>query len=97
MSNLGAMAMAAAMLDITPTTYLDRLSVALSTRHLWVGLAKAPVFALFIAVIGIRMGMTVNRDTRAIGTSTTSTVVQGIVSVILLDALFAVIFQALEI
>jgi phospholipid/cholesterol/gamma-HCH transport system permease protein len=97
LSNLGAMAMAAAMLDITPTTYLDRLSVALSTRHLWVGLAKAPVFALFIAVIGIRMGMTVKRDTRAIGINTTSTVVQGIVSVILLDALFAVIFQALEI
>ena len=97
MSNLGAMAMAAGMLDITPATYLERLSVALSTRHLWVGLAKAPVFALFIAIIGIRMGMTVSRDTRAIGVNTTSTVVQGIVSVILLDALFAVVFQALEI
>jgi phospholipid/cholesterol/gamma-HCH transport system permease protein len=97
MSNLGAMAMAAAMLDITPATYLERLSVALNMRHLWVGLAKAPVFALFIAVIGVRMGMTVSRDTRAIGVNTTSTVVQGIVSVILLDALFAVVFQALEI
>jgi phospholipid/cholesterol/gamma-HCH transport system permease protein len=97
MSNLGAMTMAATMLDITPATYLERLSVALRTRYLWVGLAKAPVFALFIAIIGIRMGMTVSRDTRAIGINTTSTVVQGIVSVILLDALFAVIFQALDI
>jgi phospholipid/cholesterol/gamma-HCH transport system permease protein len=52
---------------------------------------------LFIAIIGIRMGMDVSRDTRAIGISTTSTVVQGIVSVILLDALFAVIFQKLGI
>ena len=97
MSNLGAMVMAAAMLDITPTTYVERLAFALSTRHLVVGLAKAPVFALFIALIGIRMGMTVSRDTRAIGINTTSTVVQGIVSVILLDALFAVILQALDI
>lgn len=97
MSNLGAMVMAAAMLDITPATYVERLAVALSTRHLVVGLAKAPVFALFIALIGIRMGITVSRDTRAIGINTTSTVVQGIVSVILLDATFAVIFQALDI
>jgi phospholipid/cholesterol/gamma-HCH transport system permease protein len=62
-----------------------------------VGLVKAPVFALFIAIIGMRMGMTVSSDTRSIGINTTSTVVQGIVSVILLDALFAVVFQKLGI
>ena len=97
MSNLGAMTMAATTLDIPSATYLERLSIALTTRHLGVGLSKAPVFALFIAIIGIRMGMDVSRDTRAIGVKTTSTVVQGIVSVILLDALFAVVFQKLEI
>jgi phospholipid/cholesterol/gamma-HCH transport system permease protein len=62
-----------------------------------VGLAKAPVFAFFIAIIGTRMGMTVGRDTRAVGLATTSTVVQSIVAVILLDAVFAVIFQRLGI
>ena len=41
--------------------------------------------------------MTVSRDTRAIGVNTTSTVVQSIVSVILLDALFAVVFEKLGI
>jgi len=97
MSNLGAMAMAVATLDLTASSYIERLSLALTTRHLAVGLWKAPVFALFISVIGIRMGMSVNRDTRAIGINTTSTVVQGIVSVILLDALFAVILQELDI
>jgi phospholipid/cholesterol/gamma-HCH transport system permease protein len=61
-----------------------------------IGLGKAPVFALFIAVIGCRMGFSVSRDTRAIGINTTSTVVQGIVAVILLDAVFAVIFQKLD-
>ena len=97
MSNLGAMTMAALTLDLSPNSYLERLSLTLTLRHLGVGLWKAPVFALFIAVIGIRMGMSVSRDTRAIGTNTTSTVVQGIVSVILLDALFAIVFQKLEI
>ncbi len=39
--------------------------------------------------------MTVGRDTRAVGAATTSTVVQSIVAVILLDAAFAVLLQAL--
>lgn len=97
MGNLGAMATTAANLGIPPPVYVERLHIALAPRHFVVGLVKAPVFALFIAVIGIRMGMSVPRDTRAIGISTTSTVVQGIVSVILLDAFFAVLFQELDI
>ena len=97
MGNLGAMLMADRTLGIVPATYLDRLHEALRLRHVVAGLVKAPVFALFIAIIGIRLGMTVSNDTRSIGINTTATVVQSIVSVILLDALFAVIFQELGI
>ncbi len=89
----GAMTVADLMLGITPGTFLERMQSALSVRHYVIGLAKAPVFALFIAVIGCRMGLDVGRDTRAIGVNTTSTVVQCIVVVILLDALFAVLLQ----
>lgn len=95
MSLAGAMAIAGPMLDITPTAFLARLREALDLRHVLVGLVKAPVFALVIAVIGVRMGMTVARDTRALGVATTSTVVQSIVAVILLDAVFAVLLQAI--
>jgi len=91
----GAMLVADPLLGLTPATFLERLRDALDLKHFWIGLAKAPVFALFIAVIGCRMGMTVERDTRAVGLATTSTVVQSIVSVILLDAGFAVLFQEL--
>jgi len=96
MSLLGAMMIAGPMLDITPAAFLARLREGLDTRHVFVGLAKAPIFALFIAVIGTRMGMTVGRDTRAVGAATTSTVVQSIVAVILLDAGFAVLMQTLD-
>ena len=96
MSLIGAMAIAGPMLDITPVAFMARLREALDVRHVIVGLVKAPVFALFIAVIGARMGMTVGRDTRALGAATTSTVVQSIVAVILLDAAFAVLLQALD-
>ena len=58
---------------------------------------KAPVFAAAIAVIACRMGMTVARDARSVGQNTTSTVVQCIVWVILLDAAFAILFQRMGI
>lgn len=94
-SLLGAMLVAGPMLGITPAAFLARLHEALDIRHVLIGLAKAPVFALAIAVIGTRMGMTVGRDTGAVGAATTSTVVQSIVAVILLDAGFALLMQAL--
>lgn len=97
MSLSGAIVIADSMLDVTPTTFISRLRDGLDISHPLVGLAKAPVFALVIAVIGCRMGMSVDRDTRAVGMATTSTVVQSIVSVILLDAAFAVFFQELGI
>jgi len=91
----GAMAIAQTMLDITPHGFIERLQSALSERHYLIGLGKAPFFALVIAVIGCRMGMDVERDTRSIGFNTTSTVVQGIVAVIVLDAIFAIVCQQL--
>ena len=97
MSLVGAMLIANPMLDVTPTTFIARLRDTLDISHPLVGLAKAPVFALVIAVIGCRMGMSVERDTRAVGMATTSTVVQSIVAVILLDAAFAVFFQEIGI
>lgn len=95
-SLLGAMAIAQPMLDITPAAFVTRLHEALPLRHVLVGLAKAPVFALVIGIIGVRMGLAAARDTAALGRATTSTVVQCIVAVILLDALFAVVLQALD-
>ena len=95
MGVIGAMAIAERMLDITPATFVARLHEALAPRHFVIGLAKAPAFALCIAVIACRMGVSVSRDTRSIGMNTTSTVVQSIVAVILLDALFAVLLQEL--
>jgi phospholipid/cholesterol/gamma-HCH transport system permease protein len=93
----GAALVADAMLGIPPAAFADRLHGALAIKHVWAGLIKTPVFALAIAIVGCRMGMHVGRDTRAVGLATTSTVVQSIVSVIVLDAAFAVLFQELGI
>jgi phospholipid/cholesterol/gamma-HCH transport system permease protein len=91
----GAALIADWMLDIRLPTFISRVHEALPVRHVVIGLVKAPVFALLIAVIGCRLGLSGPRDTRTIGINTTSTVVQSIVGVILLDALFAVILQGM--
>ena len=58
---------------------------------------KAPIFALFIAIIGCQMGLTVENNARSLGIGTTATVVRSIVAVILLNAGFAVLFSELKI
>lgn len=93
----GGMLIGAWQLDISVPTFLERLHGVLPMSAPVVGLVKAPVFAAFIAMIACCMGMLVARDARSVGENTTSTVVQSIVWVIVLDAVFAIVFQRLDI
>jgi len=92
MGIFGGMLIAEYYLGITRPTFIERLSDVLPLVDLSVGLIKAPVFAIFIAMIGCRMGFIVEKNARSLGLNTTSTVVQSIVAVILLNAAFAVVF-----
>ncbi|MCB0310508.1 MAG: ABC transporter permease, partial [Bdellovibrionales bacterium] len=87
----GGMAIAEMYADINLATFLERMQDKLALKHLVIGLMKAPIFAAFIAVIGCKMGLTAENNARSVGLNTTATVVQSIVSVILLDAFFAII------
>ena len=93
----GGVFVGATALGIPPNVFIDRVHSALEMRHFVVGLAKAPVFALFIAMIACRLGLEVKGDARSVGRNTTSTVVQCIVWVFVLDAGFAALFQRLGI
>jgi phospholipid/cholesterol/gamma-HCH transport system permease protein len=93
----GGMMIASWQLDISVPTFFERLHGVLPMSAPVVGLVKAPVFAAFIAMIACRMGMLVARDARSVGVNTTSTVVQSIVWVVLLNAVFAIVFQRLDI
>ena len=84
-------------LDIAPQVFMDRVHAALEMRHFVIGLGKAPVFAAIVATIACGMGLQVSRDARSLGENTTSTVVQCIVWVIILDAAFAVAFERMGI
>ncbi|WP_124948380.1 MlaE family ABC transporter permease [Sulfuriferula thiophila] len=92
----GSMVIADQQLSVTPITFINRLDQVLATKTVVIGLVKAPVFAVFIGIIASYMGFTVARDARSIGFNTTSTVVQSIVAVILLNAIFAIILVKLN-
>ncbi|HHI88450.1 MAG TPA: ABC transporter permease [Hellea balneolensis] len=77
---------------ISPILFTARLSEVISLKHFWVGMVKAPVFGLVIAIIGCRQGLAVQGSVESLGRRTTTSVVQAIFSVIFLDAVFAMIF-----
>jgi phospholipid/cholesterol/gamma-HCH transport system permease protein len=56
------------------------------------GLAKGLVFGAVVAGIGCARGMRTGAGPRAVGDSATSAVVGGIVSIVVLDGLFAILF-----
>ena len=63
----------------------------------FVGMIKAPVFALLIAVIGTYQGMNVSGSAESVGRLTTVAVVQSIFLVIMADALFSIVFSKMGI
>lgn len=94
---LGGMVVTQEQLEISFHMFADRMVDVLLLKTLLVGIFKAPVFAIFIALIACRMGLSVSRDARSVGANTTSTVVQSLVAIIILNAIFAVMFVRLGI
>jgi phospholipid/cholesterol/gamma-HCH transport system permease protein len=82
-------------LDISPTLFLSILH-DIPARHFWVGIGKAPVYAFLIAAIGCLEGFRVSGSAASVGEHTTSSVVQSIFVVIVLDALFALFFMEMH-
>jgi phospholipid/cholesterol/gamma-HCH transport system permease protein len=85
------------LLDMPLTQYVARVDEAIASTTFWVGIIKAPVFAVLIATAGVYRGMQVRGSSRELGRLTTVAVVQSIFLVILADALFAVLFMQLDV
>ncbi len=96
----GGMLMAKVQLDVGFGEFLDRFVKAVSPTTYLVGLAKAPVFAAVIAVVGCFQGFQTKAvgggGADSVGRQTTRSVVQSIFLVIVADALFSVAFSALK-
>jgi phospholipid/cholesterol/gamma-HCH transport system permease protein len=89
----GGMLAADLAMGVTPAYFFAALPRAVQISNLFLAIAKSVVFGLLIALIGCHFGLRVKPNTESLGQGTTASVVTSITMVILVDALFAVVFK----
>jgi phospholipid/cholesterol/gamma-HCH transport system permease protein len=92
----GGVLVAWAEIGVSPSMFFARVSEVVPAQHFWVGMSKAPVFALVLSVIACKQGLSVGGDVGSLGQRVTTSVVQAIFMLILLDALFALWFLEMD-
>ena len=92
----GGVTVGAFDLGIPPQQYIARMHDTIELRHFLVGMSKAPIFALVIGLIGCLEGLQVQGTAQSVGERTTSSVVQSISMVIVIDALAALWFMQMD-
>jgi phospholipid/cholesterol/gamma-HCH transport system permease protein len=90
---LGGLLVLWAVLGLSPDFFFQRIVDQVGATPFWIGLSKSPVMAIVIAAIGCRQGMEVGGDVESLGRRVTSSVVHAIFSIIMIDAIFALVFM----
>jgi phospholipid/cholesterol/gamma-HCH transport system permease protein len=90
---VGGMIVLWAVLGLSPDFFFQRIVDQVGANHFWIGLSKSPVMAIVIAGIGCRQGMEVGGDVESLGRRVTAAVVHAIFSIIMIDAIFALIYM----
>jgi phospholipid/cholesterol/gamma-HCH transport system permease protein len=90
---LGGCLLAWVVLDISPLTFVERIHDFVDMWSFWVGMIKAPVMAVLIALVGCYQGLMVEGSAESVGQHTTTAVVQSIFFVIVADSFFAIFFH----
>lgn len=88
----GGMAVCWGVLGVSPVLFLSRIQEGVGETHFWVGMSKAPLFGFVLALVGCRHGLRVGGDVASLGRETTSSVVQAIFLVVVIDAALALWF-----
>lgn len=81
-------------MGLTPAYFVTAMPKAVQISNLWLAIGKSTVFGVLIALIGCHYGLRVQPNTESLGEGTTASVVTSITAVILVDALFAVVFKS---
>jgi len=93
----GGLFLSTAVLDISMAQFIDRAAASADLTTLFVGLAKAPVFAFLIGAVGTLRGLQVTSSAEELGRLTTMAVVQAITLIVVADAVFTFVFVRLGI
>jgi len=92
MGLLGGYIFSSSSLGYSHVQFLSRMQEAADMKHFYVGLSKAPVFAVLIGIVGCMQGLRARGSAEDVGRKTITAVVQSIFLVIVADAIFSVIF-----
>lgn len=95
MGLLGGALMVWQTLDINLHGFIVRFHNTLNIWDFYVGIIKAPFFAVVIATIGCFQGLQVTGSAESVGRLTTTSVIESIFAVIVIDAGFAIFFAEL--
>ena len=90
---IGGMLAADISMGVTPSFFINSLPAAVEVSNLTLATAKSVVFGFLIALVGCHYGLRVKPNTESLGQGTTASVVTSITVVILVDALFAILFR----
>ena len=90
---IGGMVSAQAELGIGYTYFLSSLPGSVPIANLWLGLGKGVVFGFLIALVACHFGLRIEPNTESLGIGTTNSVVTSITVVIIVDAVFAIMFK----
>jgi phospholipid/cholesterol/gamma-HCH transport system permease protein len=93
MALLGGMLASDISLGITPRYFINALPAAVEVANLGLAMGKSVVFGALIALIACHFGLRIEPNTESLGKGTTASVVTSITVVILVDALFAIVFK----
>lgn len=91
----GGLLVAMFSLDLTLHAYLAESEKALDLFDVFSGLLKSAVFGFNIALVACQRGLATSGGAEGVGRSTTSAVVTSLFAIVVLDAIFTVIFHAL--
>ena len=83
---IGGVGVSLAMLDLTPTQFMNGMLTAVQLSDTMLGLFKATIYGVIIGMSGCMKGLQTGSDAGAVGRSATSAVVLGITLIILANA-----------
>lgn len=92
---LGSMVISKQSFDIGFLEFLRRFQRAISLQQYFLGLVKAPFFAIIITLVGCYQGFQVHSSAQSVGEQTTRSVVQAIFLIIIADGTFSIIYSLL--
>lgn len=97
MGAIGGMIITHLTIDLTFAQFWDLFQKAVSKSTFWVGMSKAPLFALIISVIGCYRGMQVKGSAESVGAMTTQSVVESIFLILVCDGFVSILYSSLDI